>query len=111
MFFIGWSRTEPDWIGWTGFGISFALLTAAGIYFVRAYGFGPSSLYERSSNFPVFAYLGVFCGAFGLTNFVVPAIHNHFTGEGAWGLLFTYFTIALLIVAPMRLALGQARNR
>ena len=105
MFFIGYGRTENDWIGWTGMIISFAALIATFQYFIRAYGFRSRGW---SENIPTGAYVAGFFGFFFTAQMVAPAIYSQFAGESTLALVGSYLAVAALLIAPLRAALGHA---
>lgn len=106
LFFMGYGRTENGWIGWTGMIVSFAALIASVQYFIRAYGFSPrGSIYESMGGAKVLVFFAFFFTA----GLVAPAIYTQYAGESTLALVLGFLAIAVLAVAPMRAALGQAR--
>lgn len=105
LLFTGYVRTEGDWIGWTGFALSFAALIAAGQYFIRAYGFNSRGW---SENVPTGAYFAAFFAFFFVTQMVAPAVYSEYAGRSTMALIASFLALSAMAVAPLRMALGRA---
>ncbi|TLP98491.1 hypothetical protein FEF26_04860 [Nesterenkonia salmonea] len=105
LYFVGHSRAENDWIGWSGLILSFAALLTSLHYFVRAYGFRSKGWQE---NIPTGAYFALFFAFFSTISFVAPALYNQFAEESRLGLVLSLLSVSALTVATLRAALGHA---
>ncbi len=106
LFFVGRLQVEGDWLGWTGFGVTVCGLYLAGYYFQRAYGFSNKGWHELPRG--AIASL-LMCAVFGI-QFIPSALYAQYFSESIFGLSLIYLTLAVLIVAPIRVTLGKAQT-
>lgn len=106
LFFSGRVRAESDWIGWVGVLGSLLFLIAAVHYFQRAYGFR-SRGWGRA---PMGSVMATYFAVMLTFQFVGPAVYNQFADESVFGLALSCLAVAVLVVGPLRAALGRAHS-
>lgn len=101
MFFVGHDDFDANWLGML---VSLTGLVVSFQYLNRAYGFPQ----RRTKGYPLgtgFAFvLGVMLSA----QLIAPALYAEHSAQGLPALITSYLTFAVIVVAPVRMALGKA---
>lgn len=104
LFFLGRARVESDWVGWTGCAITFLALIAAVYYFRRAYGFSSQGIDEL----PRGAVASTFMCLIFAMQYIPAALYAQYFEESLFGYAVSCLTLAVVVVGPLRAALGKA---
>ena len=104
LFFLGRARVESDWVGWSGCAIAFIALIAAVHYFTRAYGFSAQGIDEL----PRGAVASTFMCLIFAIQYIPAALYAQYFEESLFGYAVTCLTLAVIVVGPLRAALGKA---
>lgn len=105
IYFLGDPKDELAWLSWSALILCLATLIGSFQYFIRAYGFASQGWNENTPMGITFFFPA---SLIFLSMLIAPALHTAFADESLFGLVLSCLALAVLIMAPFRMALGKA---